>query len=573
MMMKEIFSTLYRFNQFLLSALLFVLTVNAAADHTLLEFRKISQINLILKYESVQIPTDDIVSEMQILLDELRDYNCTSAQCENGRSLITNALSNKNSTLMSLFVDGDDKALNRKKRSWDPIGKGLKWAAGVMDSDDRQVLTRKVNILYDNQKTIYEQLESVIEGLDSSKPPEALKAERDGLSEVEINLKHVQELIGLQAMSERYEKITAAIDGIWRTFFNKKIDGIFVTPETIEKLKDLPNLACASIIDCVRNADADVQFENLRFTINLRIPLVSDRHLKLYETTSIPSDLNSHILLLKFPQKYFAYDENNKKLISVNENSFHLCKKSSNDDSKSTIMYCRAKDIIANVNSDECLEKAFRDKTVDSSLCSEKMELLHASDFGVIEIGKGKFWAHIAKNSRKDMVMYCDKNDHEVKTFTSSQVFSLVFGCHGIFRADGIDLTSYVADETRRLKTINASISNADFIDIIDSMSVSNFLKNGFEINLQAYQPKGLNPIPLEIEVKHQTATTSSELKTLRAQHSEALLVLVIIAISLMLYVVMRKGKPYIQKFLPSSKKDDIEEQQESVQTLNSNKT
>lgn len=501
----------------MLSAL-FVLSVTAA-DHTLLEFRKVSQINLIFRHENIQIPTADILSEMQILLNELNDYNCTSINCENGRNVITNALANKNSTLFSLFGE-DDKALNRKKRSWDPIGKGLKYIGGVMDSDDRQVLERKVNILYENQKTIYDQLESVIEGLQTSKPPEALKAEKDGgLNEVEKNLKHVQELIGLQAMSERYEKIADVIDGIWRTFFNKKIDGIFVTSDALEKLKDLPNLACASIIDCVRNADADVSYENSQFIINLRIPLASDRQFKLFEITSIPADLDSNILLLKFPQKYFAFDENNKKLISVNENGFSLCQKSS-DDSKSTVMYCRAKDIIANVNSDECLEKAFRDKEVDSALCSEKMELLQANEFGVIEIGKGKFWVHIKRNSRKDMVMFCDKNDHEVKTFTNSQVFSLVFGCHAVFRADGIDLTSYVDDESRRLKAINASISKAAFSDIIETMSVSNYLKSGFQINLQAYQPKGLNPIPMEIEVKHQTAT-SSELKTLRAQHSE----------------------------------------------------
>lgn len=462
------------------------------------------------------MPTDDVISEMQILLNDLNVYNCSSNACENGRDLIKNALSSKNATL-SMFV-GDDKNLSRKKRSWDPIGKSLKWMGGVMDSDDRDVLGKKINILYDNQKTIYEQLEGVLEGLSSSQQPQALKAEKDELNEVEKNLKHVHELIGLQALSERYEKITAVIDGVWRTFFNKKIDGIFVTSDALEKMKDQPNLACASLIDCVRNADADVQFENSQFTINLRIPLASDRHLKLYEITSIPSDLDSHILLLKFPQKYFAYDETNKKLISVNENSFHLCKKSSTDDS----MYCRAQDIIENVNTDECLEKSFRDNSVDSALCMDKMELLEANDFGVIEIGKGKYWVHLKRNYRKDMVMYCDKNDHEVKTFTSSQVFSLVFGCHAVFRADGIDLTSYVDDESRRLKAINATISHVDFVDIIETMSVSNYLKSGFQINLQAYQPKGLAIIPEDIEVKHQAATASaSELKTLRAQHSE----------------------------------------------------
>lgn len=62
-----------------------------------------------------------------------------------------------------------------------------------MDSDDREVLNRKVQILYENQKTIYEQMESFLS------KPDALKAENVAeFIEVENDLKHVQELIGLQ---------------------------------------------------------------------------------------------------------------------------------------------------------------------------------------------------------------------------------------------------------------------------------------------------------------------------------------------------------------------------------------
>lgn len=546
---------------------MFALTVTAslAADHTLLEFRKISQIHLILRYETIQITTNEnILNEIQILFDDLNNFNCTSSDCKNGKNIIASALSKKNSTLITLFEEREekDKALKRRKREWDYFGKSLKWMGGVMDSDDRQVLNRKVNILYENQKTIYDQLESALSGLTSK--PEALIAERGEFNEVERDLKHVHELIGLQTISERYEKISALIDGFWRTFFNKKIDGIFVTSEAIEKLRDLPNIACERIVDCIKNADADVQYENSRFIINLKIPITNaDRHLNLYEITSIPSDVDNVILLLKFPQKYFAFDKNNKKIITLNENNFNLCKRS--DDS--SIMYCKAQDIIANVNNDECLEKAFFEKTVDSKLCFKKMELLQASGFGIIEISNGRYWLH-TKN-RKDMVINCNENDHQVKTFTESQTFRLDFGCHALFRNDGIDLTSYAFDESQKLKSINASISKADFVDIIESMSISKYLQNGFQINLQAYQPKGLEPI----EVKYHQPATANELKTIRAQHNEALLIVVIIAVSLMFYLLLSRGKPYVKKFLLSQKqKEDIEESQEIEQNLNNNK-
>lgn len=126
-----------------------------------------------------------------MLVNDIESFNCTSSDCDKGKSLLIDALNLKNSTIRSIFTV--TQSLNRKKRSWDPIGKGLKWMGGVMDSDDRAALTRKVNILYENQKTIYNQLESILT------KPEALKAENAAeFAEVENDLKHVHELIGLQ---------------------------------------------------------------------------------------------------------------------------------------------------------------------------------------------------------------------------------------------------------------------------------------------------------------------------------------------------------------------------------------
>lgn len=499
---------------------------------------------------------------MQILTDNLNDYNCTTHACDNGKNAIMSAITSKKSTLMSFFSDGSE--LKRKKREWEYFGKSLKFLGGVMDSDDRQILNRRVEILYENQKTIYEQLESVLSGLSSKSRSEALKAENGEFNEVESDLKHVHELIGLQALNERYEKISATIDGILRTILNRKIDGIFISTDLIERLRNLRNLACNKFIECIKHADADVQYDNnSKFTITLKIPQ-TDRSLKLYEITSIPTDLDSQILLLKFPHKFLAYDSNNKKIISVN--NFNLCRKSDDD---STVIYCRAQDIIVNVNSDVCLEKAFRDRVIDPQICSNKMELLQADNFGVIEIASGRFWIHT--KGRKDMVLLCDKNDQKVNTFTHSQIFNLNFGCHGVFRSDGIDLISYASESSQKLKSINASISKADFIDIIETMAVSNYLQNAFLINLRDYKVKGLDEIHEEVHSR----VTANELKTIQAQHSEALLIVIIIAISFMLYVAMSKGKPYLQKFLPAHhEKDDVEkdDQDESVRNLNTSK-
>jgi hypothetical protein len=162
------------------------------ADHTLLQFREISTIKLSVGHEKIQIPINDVFSEMEMLTNDVESFNCTSSDCDKGKSLLIEALNLKNVTIRSLFTD--TQSLKRKKRSWDPIGKSLKWMGGVMDSDDRQVLTRKVNILYENQKTIYNQLESIL-----TSKPDALKAENAAeFAEVESELKHVQELIGLQ---------------------------------------------------------------------------------------------------------------------------------------------------------------------------------------------------------------------------------------------------------------------------------------------------------------------------------------------------------------------------------------
>lgn len=368
----------------------------------------------------------------------------------------------------------------------------------------------------------------------------------------------------IPSLNEKFTQISQIIDGIWQTFFNKKIDGIFVTSDALEKVKEMPQLACEKIVDCIKNADADVEMENSKFIISLKIPTVTENQLKLYEIISTPSDLDSNILLLKFPTKYFGYDEHNKKLIAVNANNLNLCRKAAAD---STIMYCRAQDIIQNVNTDECLEKAFRDKEVDSELCAENMELLQATGFGVAEIGNGLFWMHT--RSRKDMTVFCSKNDREIKTFTQSEIFHLSFGCHAVFRADGIDLTSYaVSDESDRLNSISANISKSDFIDVVESMVVSNYLKNGFLVNIENYKPKGLSRQPIIVkEEKLQSQSQSQsinaeELKTIRAQHHEALVIVAVLAVSLMLFIALKSGKPYIMKFLPPPQPKDVDEEQ-----------
>lgn len=175
--------------------ILLYLAVPLLAQHTLLEFREISTIKLSVGHEKIQISINDIFSDMEMFMNDVESFNCTSDDCDKGKSLLIEALQLKNTTIRSIF--SDQQNLIRKKRSWDPIGKGLKWMSGVMDSDDRASLNRKVNILYDNQKTIYNQLESLLS------KPELLKAENAAeFVEVESELKHVQELIGLQRYCE-----------------------------------------------------------------------------------------------------------------------------------------------------------------------------------------------------------------------------------------------------------------------------------------------------------------------------------------------------------------------------------
>lgn len=352
------------------------------------------------------------------------------------------------------------------------------------------------------------------------------------------------------------------IDGIWRTYFNKKIDGIFVNSESLDKVKEMPRLACEKIIDCIMNADADVEMENSKFIIVLKILTVTDKHLKLYEITSIPSDLDSHIIVLKLPTKYFGYDEENKKIIAVNANNLNLCRKTSD----SSIMYCRAQDIIQNVNTDECLEKAFRDKEIDLEICGENMELWRSDVFGVVELGNGDFWVHT--KSRKDMTLFCNKKDRDVRTFKHSQIFHLAFGCHAVFRADGIDLTSYaVNDESDRLKSISANISKSNFIDVVETMIVSNYMKNGFLVNIENFKPKGLTLQPVEVKEEkffsQSQSINAEELKIIRAQHHEALIIVAVLAVSLMLFIALKSGKLYIMKFLPPPQPKEIDEEQD----------
>lgn len=99
-----------------------------ATSHTLLEFKEISTIKLIVGHEKIEIWANDVFSDMEMLNNDIRNYNCTISDCDKGKKLIIEALNLKNTTIRSVFTD--TQVLTRKKRSWDPFGKSLKWIGG-----------------------------------------------------------------------------------------------------------------------------------------------------------------------------------------------------------------------------------------------------------------------------------------------------------------------------------------------------------------------------------------------------------------------------------------------------------
>jgi hypothetical protein len=106
-------------------------------------------------------------------------------------------------------------------------------------------------------------------------------------------------------------------------------------------------------------------------------------------------------------------------------------------------------------------------------------------------------------------------------------------------------------------------------VELVETMIVTKYLTNGFLVNIENYKPKGLSLQKIETrEEKLQSQAQSvnnEELKTIRAQHHEALVIVAIIAVSLMLFIALKSGKPYILKFLPPPQPKDVDEEQQDV--------
>lgn len=512
----------------------------------------------------MNVPLDRIQNGLDDLISDLETAEFTSEFVEMKELLLQS--SNGLKFAYENFIEStvpEKRQKTRQKRSWDAFGNALKWAGGVMNSDDRHEMYKYLTTIYDNQTKINKKMDSIMTQLNM---PSELKAEKNDekFDELQRDVKRSTESSAMQKVKKRFDLLATHVNAVLSTYINRKLDGALVSENLIRKfaqrMNDTSQYACESPVECLRNSEVKIErSSNKDITMTLKLPVADNNSLQLYQITAIPAAYNDHLLILKPPHKYYAFDESNEELIAFSENYKQTC---IYGDSSS--MFCKTENLIANVNTHDCLLTAIRDKIVDTEICSHEMELMELDDFAVVKFDEKRYW--IYSEFETSVVVKCRHESEQVKNITGIEVIDLPFGCRGT--VNNLKLISYAAIENEQsfIDKFTANISKESFREVINTMAATTPLKNQFIYDFDSMNAAGLKE-KVEDESWHaKNQWQENELKVLHAEHNKFIIIALVLVVAVLLFIVFRRRKSI---FIFASRKETEEDAEEAPPKYN----
>ncbi|XP_070492677.1 uncharacterized protein [Chironomus tepperi] len=510
----------------------------------LLEFHEIHDVKLIIDYKSVELlVTKNVYNDLEELMQDLNKFDCEFDICKAEKRFLTDDILQKNSTLNNI-ANLDAKNLNRKKREWPAWGNFLKWSGGVMNSDDRSDLHRYLINLYENITLIGQQVTNLESKINQ---PAKLKAEEsDEVNKLKKDVRQLKENLRIQNLKEQFAEISVIVDAVLSSYINGHVDGLLIDEELLNNLDSVRNslrndrqFTCKNSLDCIRNAKAKIVYKNDNFHIVLELPIATFRTMKLYKVESIPAAYSNFVLILNPQQKYFLLDEENDELLTINDNFVANC--ISNDSNE---MFCKAEDVITNVNKMDCLYAAQRDNVIDIEVCANKMELLELESYAVIKMDKGTFW--IFSESSSTINTSCHGDNMQSRNITGAEIIKLPYGCHADINS--MKLISYSTVDEKQTESFYANISIESFKQIIKNMESTIDLSENIPFDLQTAHPSGLKEKSYTRDESWQAKNQwkESEINVLQAEYNKALIIALVITIAALMFIVFRKRSIFI---------------------------
>jgi hypothetical protein len=504
-------------------------------------------VKLIYKHENVDVRTYKLQPVLDYLTKEIKETSFENDEFVPERDALVRELRKLNYTYGNFLKS--PKKNSRHKRSWDAFGNALKWAGGVMNSDDRNEMRRYLHQVYENQTKINEKMDSVMTQLNK---PGQLKAELsdDRLSELQKDLKRLKESLLMQEFKERYGLFSTQINAIMTSYINGRLDTALIDESLVQMLVlslNSSHYACSTPMECIKSSEVKFEFNNGEIKMSLKVPVTEKRSFKLYEVASLPAAFADYIIFFKAQHNHYAYDQENEELIAFSSDFMQSCL------SESSTLYCKTEDIISSVNTHDCLLTAIRDKIVDTELCAADMELHQLEDLAVVKFDKRRFWIH--SELPNQIHVSCMHTEEDVKNITGNIIVDLSFECRGVF--NNLKLVTYALNEDQHFTNeFSANISKESFRDVINTMAASSTLSGALIYDLDSMKVAGLREKEFASEESLQAKNQwqENEIRVLHAEHGKFIIVALVVAGGALLFMVLRRHKSIFIYTSPTTK-------------------
>lgn len=532
-----------------LIACIFAQTLGKTAirNFPLLEFREISEVKFIYTHENEYVTTYRLQSVLDYLIEDVGETSFATNEFVREKAELMQQLRTLNYTYNSFFNASPSKAQNtRQKRSWDGLGNALKWAGGVMNSEDRYEMRRYLHQVFENQTKINEKLNNIMTQLNN---PAELKAENGDGKLIELqDFVRLNESLAMQKLKERYVLLAAKISAIVSSYVDERLDSELIKDVTVQLFTKLPQYACESPLECLKTAEPRFVFNKGEIKLSLRLPVAEERVFKLYDTASIPAAFSEFIVFLKPEHKYYAYDEKNEDLLALKDSYKQFC-----SGSESSTLFCKSDAIISIANNHECLLTAVRDKIIDTEICSEDMQLNQLDDLAVIKFDKRRFWIY-SELPNKVFVTCLHNEKEDVQNISGNVIVDLGYDCRGVI--NHLKLATYALNEDKSFANkFSANISRESFREIINTVAVSSVLKSDVILDLDTMKAEGLKEKAYASEESWQAKNQwqENEIKVLHAEHNKFIIIALVVAVAALVFVVFRRHRSIFILASPSA--------------------
>jgi hypothetical protein len=385
-------------------------------------FTKTGNFQLITETMSIKfiVNIPRISTEISELTSELEKFEkiCQHTDCERDIKLMKKDLDNE-------VFKIHDLSLSRQRRDTEnpffpSFGEFLKSTAGTLTSKDRDLIELQINTIKNNQNHIIDQSNDVKRILNAS-IPQLMKTE-ENIKRINENYEKIEGMNAavfshncLLEFKIAINEIKNVVNSLFTILTTRKLQGDIIPYQTLEtifqslkkKLEENQIFPFNSFAELLWRKRFDISIKNNTLSLIIELPAVAKESWEIFKISTWPTSRKNIVTYLDVSDKYLL--RKNANLLTTMKSLSHLLR---ND--KGTFLGKIQKPLM-NAKTDNCVTRAFRQNTIDKTLCEAFVHHAQIKNVAIIKINENELLVFPEKS-----LMINTKCHNETKSFNVS---------------------------------------------------------------------------------------------------------------------------------------------------------